>query len=250
MLGLDIQLASDVHVETRRRWPHVIPAAPYLALCGDIGTPRKPTYLEFLRETCPHFKRVLLLAGNHEFYGGPVEETLEMIRETLAAFPNVEFLDNTATSLETPSGRSVRVLGSTLWADPPPAAADLNDFRRIWVDAPMRRRFSMADMRARHRVCVSWLDTELAKVPDPTLVLTHHAPLPEFNGPFIGAPAAAAFASDLDLHRKHPHVVGWFCGHVHQNMVFKRDGCLFASNCTGYPGERVHGYRNPLVLHL
>lgn len=250
MLGLDIQLASDLHVETRRRWPRVVPSAPYLALCGDIGNPRKSTYLDFLHETCPHFRKVFLLAGNHEYYGGTVDETQSLIRDAIRQFPNIEFLDDRAVALELPNDRSVRIVGSTLWADPPIAASGLNDFRRIWVDAPLRRRFSMADMRSAHQRSLAFLEKELSDHLTPTLVLTHHAPLPEFNGVYIGAPAAAAFASDLDLHRRHPHVIGWFCGHVHQNMVFRRDGVLFASNCTGYPGERICGYRNPLVLRL
>jgi len=43
--------------------------APILALCGDIAKPDTPAYRELLTKYAPLFELVLVIAGNHEYYG-------------------------------------------------------------------------------------------------------------------------------------------------------------------------------------
>lgn len=246
-----MQYASDYHLEARRRWPSLVPSAPYLALCGDIGSPRRETYMEFLRETCPRFERVFLLMGNHEAYGSSVGETEEMIRRLAGSLPNVTFLQNEAAHVTTAQGTVVRILGTTMWGNCPDAAGELRDFRRIYDAGSWGRsgRFSPAAMRALHQESREFLARELQTSWRPTIVLSHHAPLPEMNGPFVGHPAADAYASDVrDLMTD--AVRGWICGHVHINGRFSHRGIPVVTNQLGYPGEKVKGFRVDAVLEV
>jgi hypothetical protein len=71
-----VQIASDLHLEFIRVGcgaefdldAVVTPAAPILALLGDIGIPTHPGYKRFLLHQAERFDAVLVLTGNHEFY--------------------------------------------------------------------------------------------------------------------------------------------------------------------------------------
>jgi len=56
-------------------------------------------------------KPVVLVPGNHEFYGGERQDTLERMRK-YAAGSNVHLLDRNEVVLN-----GVRILGATLWTD-------------------------------------------------------------------------------------------------------------------------------------
>ncbi len=164
-------------------------------------------------------------------------------------FPNVTFLQNEAALLPLPSGATLRVLGTTLWGNCPDAASQLRDFRRIY-DADGVRKLAPPAMRDMHAACRAFLEDQLAAdAATPTLVLSHHAPLPEMNGPFVDHPFASAYATDL-RHLMAGCVRGWICGHVHINGRFEHNGVPVVSNQLGYPGEKVVGYRTDAVLRL
>ena len=136
---VEIQIASDLHLEFMRgRIPALeevlTPSAPVLALLGDIhvmGTDEHAANYElFVTECAARFDRVLLLAGNHEFYtnpDAPVQHDAIVARlRALAARcgDHVTFLhDETAelTVRGVDGGQhSVLVYGSTLWTRIPP----------------------------------------------------------------------------------------------------------------------------------
>src|SRR2546421_2288396 len=70
---------SDLHLEHRPRWrlPEKFPPFDVAVLAGDIeGSPRKS--IELLAATpALGCKPCVLVAGNHEFYGGEIERCIE-----------------------------------------------------------------------------------------------------------------------------------------------------------------------------
>ena len=66
-----IQLLSDIHLEIERREEmgydtfKILPAAPVLALLGDIGLASDERLFNFVRM---QFETVLYVLGNHESY--------------------------------------------------------------------------------------------------------------------------------------------------------------------------------------
>lgn len=138
-----IQVASDLHLEfadpeTLNVDEIVAPTgASILALVGDIGSPAKPIYGTFLAAMAARYEHVLVIAGNHEYYGGsaPDAPTMAdlavMIREACAAHANVHFLDDDIVVID-----GVRYVGSTLWSFVPEAlrkrcTKDMNDYHLI-----------------------------------------------------------------------------------------------------------------------
>jgi len=72
---MKIQLASDIHLEFEgcyERMPKIKAVSPdnVLVLAGDIGKPSQPIYKQFLNEMAQQFAKVIVVAGNHEYYKG------------------------------------------------------------------------------------------------------------------------------------------------------------------------------------
>lgn len=131
---LRVQIASDLHSEMwhlSRFYPKsylmetvVNPAAPVLALLGDIGCPALSEqtwedYQTFLALQASRFELVLVLAGNHEYYSSahPCPLTVAGIRSRIRQLcgslgPHVVFLDDQAVLVN-----GVRIAGSTLWTN-------------------------------------------------------------------------------------------------------------------------------------
>ncbi len=65
-----IQYISDIHLEFFKVLPKQIvrPVADILCLAGDIGYPFSSLYRDFLKQVSRDFKKVFLIAGNHEYY--------------------------------------------------------------------------------------------------------------------------------------------------------------------------------------
>jgi len=64
-----LQILSDLHIEMGHQGNFEFEAvAPYLALLGDIGQPKRSNYAAFLRTQADRFKKVFVVAGNHEFF--------------------------------------------------------------------------------------------------------------------------------------------------------------------------------------
>jgi Icc-related predicted phosphoesterase len=237
-LKLKIQLASDLHLEFLQREflgeRLISPAhgADLLVLAGDIGNCTQAIDL-FQDWPVP----VLLLAGNHEFYGGSIEQLRADLRKA-ASVTSISFLDNDAVDFG-----GVRFLGTTLWTDyrlelnrtqrqlMEKAELSINDHRRITCQG----RFTAAKALAEHELARAWLERELDRLYDgKTVVITHHGPHPLSVHPrYAGDPVNTAFVSDLS--ELLPKADLWLHGHVHDSFDYSIGGCRVVANPLGYP---------------
>jgi hypothetical protein len=200
---------------------------------------------------------ILVVLGNHEFYGGQIEVRRCELHVAAAAFSNVHVLDPGEALLD---GGRVRVLGCTLWTDfelPIQTVAGpvsdrarslktagecMNDYGRIKVGEPGPERqrsgnrlLKPDDTLALHITERAWL---LAKLAEPfsgeTLVVTHH-------GPSAGSVAARwahdwaspAFSSDLPVEFFDVPAL-WVHGHTHDGRDYKRGRARVLCNPRGY----------------
>ena len=281
--NIKIQIASDLHLEfIRGRTPNLdevlTPSAPVLALLGDIHVMGAPHHAEgygtFLKECASRFERVLLLAGNHEFYTDPAapvtyEEVIVHLRALAGRCgDHVSFLHNETAEISVEGsggGRySVLVYGSTLWTSiprnqtvegaPPDRAAEsvefkMMDFRKVYVkgEGVKPRLLEVRDTKNWHALAVEGL---LAAAADATrrklnlLVLTHHAPLmrgtsaPEHEGGAL----QSGFATDLShVMAKERSICAWAYGHTHFNTDFVMSGVRVLSNQRGYDTTGLAG---------
>ena len=235
-----IQLASDLHLELLRRWPHeclVTPApdADVLVLAGDIHRG-----LEAIERFAAWPVPVLYVAGNHEFYRHDWDALRSELRGA-AAGTAVRVLDNDVVTLG-----GVRFLGSTLWTDyelpgigAPEAMAVaerfLLDHQRILTSSGLLRARQALDDHRRSR---DWLARELsAERAMPTVVVTHHAPHPGSIHPrFAGSPINGGFISDLAELVEQADL--WLHGHVHDSFDYRVGRCRVVTNPRGYARNR------------
>lgn len=97
-----IQYASDLHLEYYDKTPFPLllkPAAPVLALAGDLGYPGRRAYRDLLHYCSRNWAQVFVVAGNRELYCTQKKWTADLLLEQCAAmankFPNVQFMNQT-----------------------------------------------------------------------------------------------------------------------------------------------------------
>ncbi|HJW11090.1 MAG TPA: metallophosphoesterase [Albitalea sp.] len=222
--------------------------ADVVVLAGDISRPREAAAWALRLE-----KPVLLVLGNHEFYGGSIHGAAEELKQ-LCAGTQVHVLDMTELVI----GR-VRFLGATLWTDfalfgkgdPMTAAMAearvlIRDFSRIRAADATSAVFTPEDSVALFKRHAAWLADRLAAPHDgPTVVVTHHAPSRRSIHPrFADSRLNTCFVSDAE------HLLGahrarlWIHGHTHDSFDYRANGTRVVCNPRGYAKGGVN--ENPL----
>lgn len=193
---MKLLVLSDLHNEVRKLDPVVdgrrIDAdADVVVLAGDIHEGVQAPM--WAREAFPD-KEIVLVAGNHEFYGRYWNRNLRKMREKSVQL-GIHFLENESVELF-----GVRFLGCTLWTDfclygdemrrgsMREAQSKMADYHWIKLDRQPGENQDCREFRTvklipqltlrRHVQSIEWLDQQLATGnPDMTVVVTHHAPL-------------------------------------------------------------------------
>jgi predicted phosphodiesterase len=225
---------SDLHLERVKYNFTITKAAPILLLAGDIGrfSDRDP-YRNFLIAQCSQFDHVLLVAGNHEFYGCSRAVGLQTAQDFVAdpaMNGRLVFLDRTRFDIP---GAEVTLLGCTLHSHIAPDYTKLtNDFARI-------RDWKVADHNAEHRRDMAWLRAsveDVARAQRRIIIVTHYAPAFErtCHPRNEGNAVSQCFSSDaLRQMREWPgadHVSHWVFGHTHWNSKFRAGGGLVVAS--------------------
>ena len=224
-----ISTLSDLHLECLEFEPDedAVRAADVVVLAGDIHT--GVDGIVWARETFPD-KPVVYVAGNHEFYGGFWEETLDEMRR-VAREHDVDFLEDQTVTIE-----GVRFLGCTLWTDFEYHGAHaaekmkylaehhFSDYEAISLDHDDRRLTAHATL-ARHRASRAWLESELPKGdPAHTVVVTHHYPHRNSTAPkYLLDAMTACFGSHLPQGLLLQAGL-WIHGHAHGSCNYRVDG--------------------------
>ncbi len=240
---------SDLHLEFRDWTPPSAPAEAIL-LAGDIALGTHG--IEWARRHFPGTP-IVYVAGNHEFFGAELPETLAASRAAAKRL-GVHFLEGDECVIE-----GTRFLGATLWTDyalygseeaqldraMADAEEELNDFRMIKWSAgePLTAEL----VREMHCSRVQWLADRLALTfAGPTVVITHHLPHRlSIHPKFEGIRYNPAFASDLD-HLVRPPVSLWIHGHTHASLDYVVNGTRVVCNPRGYLPHEPNPSFNPL----
>ena len=264
---MKIQYISDIHLEfeTNIKFENiVVPNAPYLALCGDIGHPNSEIFKEFINYCSKRWTHVFYLTGNHDYYNKihtrwkykaprTINETEEDIGTLFKNYSNVHFLQK--KSFEIPNTDYV-ILGCTLWTHIEEkhyveAYYSLNDFNYICKDG---KRFSVEDLVELHQEHANWILESLQNLESlnkKAIVLTHHLPTSLIiNSKYIGHPKNYLYYSELTTQLDNPALKGWICGHSHaSSKIIYRKGVTVMMNCKGYPNEHT-GFTKSCVYEL
>jgi predicted phosphodiesterase len=265
-----IHLLSDIHLEIdpkrRERWRPEVLDADVTILAGDIDQgPRVP---EWASRAFPG--RVLIVAGNHEFYSGHLQRTARKMRE--ASTDRVQFMDCDEVLID-----GVRFLGGTAWTDlecllegEPPERHDwlrsmssmfvakaMTDYRRIRTNRGLSEfaRLTPGDTAAAARSFKAWLVGKLAEPFDgKTVVVTHHAPLRSVAYPSRPTALPMDFF-DAGYCNHWPELVAppvdlWMWGHTHEAVDTTVNGVRLVSNPCGYSYGEDTGFDPWKIIEL
>lgn len=239
---MKISLLSDLHLSV-----HPMPAprtdADIVVLAGDLSRPAGA--VEWARQ---FDKPTLLVAGNHEFYGGDLVTTMRQLRQ-FALGTSVRVLERDVWL-----HAGVRFLGCTLWSDHRLYASPqereqglrqagelVRDFSRIRVAPDFDDKFTAAISQCLFDSSVAWLEDQFAQPHDgPTVVVTHFAPSrASIDGKFAGSLLNACFVSDLEpqILRWQPQL--WLHGHVHDSFDYRIGSTRVIANPRGYAPKGI-----------
>jgi predicted phosphohydrolase len=260
---MKLHVLSDLHLEFS---PLDLSGGDTLLLAGDIcvaaylkesrtertAMKHKDACAQFFFEECAKYKKVYMIAGNHEHYSGVFDETIGILREYLKD-SNVQVLDNETVDLG-----DWCLVGGTLWTDfnindffaKSKAKVGMNDFHLV-----KKKRenddltpFSPDDTVVEHELTLTKLQEVLYNrdlMYKPLIVMTHHCPTyqsihPKYEGSILNY----AYASDLsNLILTNPNIKYWIHGHTHDSFDYIVDQCRVIANPRGY-GHLRNGYQN------
>lgn len=259
---MSFDLISDLHLTFRNEkiLSGLVPKSAVLALLGDVceikNYFRFKKFFDFISSSWDY---VLYVPGNHEFYGGEMEQSADDMRSYLKQFRNIIVLDNDLVSID-----NVRYIGSTLWSGmnyrnkmTMESAKELvSDYHHI-----KRKKFGKevlitpedtVDMFEKN---VEFINKIIEISPDKTnVILTHHAPSYRSVSPrFEESITNDAFVSDLEyLLCDRTHVSVWAHGHTHSASDYMIGQCRVVANPLGYMYELYSDEREykPLTVEI
>lgn len=235
--AIRLSILSDLHL-SRGGLPMPSAESDIVILAGDISRPK-----EAIAWASAFTQPVLYVAGNHEFYGSGLRETIAQLKH-YAQGTQIHVLDNEEIVLH-----GIRFLGSTLWTDfnldgagqarelAIAQALKYNyDFSRIRSDVTPGSTLSPDELEAMFQLNRAWLQQSLATDFDgPTVVITHHAPSPKSIHPrFEDSPINTCFVSNSEDLMNVNRVVLWIHGHTHDSFDYHVNGTRVVCNPRGY----------------
>jgi len=244
-----IAYASDLHNE----WepydiPENTPSGDVLVLAGDILNVKLfeldansgfAVEYDFFDKVTALFKNIIMVMGNHEYYGGDLSTSVTTLKKLLSKYTNVHILDGNTLVID-----NVLFIGGTLWTnfneENPATLYTANrliaDYSRIRDNGEL---ISSSNILERHKHFVKWV-TQVDKMGyDNVILVTHHSP---------------SFQTTEDKYKDYWTMNGLFgsnldsmlsmfdyaiFGHQHNPKTPVINGCTLLNNSRGYPFEET-----------
>lgn len=255
---MKIQIASDLHLEfpENRHWLEenkLIPRGEVLILAGDIVVLKyKDKAQQFYDYIRSHFKQILSIFGNHEFYHGEIDFAYPSYFKKLAE--NQVLINNKSFVY-----KKVKFICSTLWSAIPDKdrleiESRMNDYQVIYQGKYDKIPITVTHTNSFQAISLRFIEEELQKKFDGKIVVvTHHLPSHKSNVKrFLHSPLNAAYVNDLDqLIKRNQHISAWIHGHSHEFNEIKIGKVVVARNPLGYvsAGEQRH-FRRDYVIEV
>jgi predicted phosphodiesterase len=238
VLAGDILIAEDLH-------NHPAPSQPYtedkLKQLGKRQL-KAQQYRDFIERCSLQFPHVVIIAGNHEFYHGRWNSSIDHLYEEYSKYHNVHFLEDDKFVLD-----DVVFVGGTLWTNmnkgDPLVLHNMknvmNDFNLIRDDSRGYTKLRPANALARHRRTLNYFQNQIANHQDKKIVIVSHM-APSFlsiHPRYHGSNDNDAYYSDLsDFILDHPQINLWCHGHVHHHVDYKIGETRVLCHPRGYVG--------------
>lgn len=256
-MDYSLQVLSDTHTECIKNiekksyfdiWEKFVSVTgDLLILAGDIGNPMCETYWSFIDFVSRKAKYVLLITGNHEYWGNEKNLTEKFIQQKIKNFKNVKFLQRNFHIIE-----KTVYLGCTLWSYiPKEFSKELENWAGDFKFIKNCSNFSIYN--SWHFQDLQWLIDNVCSFRQKgyqVVVITHHTPNFElnFNPDFCVNWREFNFNSNLSF--LYPYVKLWIYGHTHYDYNYHHIynipnfSTTFISNQRGYP-EKIKKKYSP-----
>lgn len=255
------QIVSDLHLEfLDGKFPPLKKKGTFLVLLGDICCVAADNdyamLLSFLQAHTAHYKAIIYVAGNHEFYyrqnkvnvcaeAQTMQGCIARLSSVAKLIKNFVFLNNRSVILQI-GGKKHMIIGSTLWTNIPPASQPavldlMSDYGNIYVNAETKtRKLHPSDVTAMHLRCYKYIASRIAiakKEHMNVIVFTHHKPYLEEED--VKDERYVCYGSDCTK-LFGDNVVLWAYGHTHvaDDRIIK--GTRLYSNPKGYPRQKTN----------
>lgn len=201
-------------------------------------------FREFFNHVNSEYDHVVYIAGNHEFYHGRYPDTIQWLRDEIANYSNIHFLDQDHIEID-----GVTFVGGTLWTNMnkgDPTTMHLienmmNDFRIIRNSQRSYARFSPLDSVVHHRATLEYIKKTVDSDPNKKYVVVgHHAPTPlsihdKYKNEYYMNGGYHSDLSEFILDR--PQIVLWTHGHMHDPFDYMMGETRIVCNPRGYKGH-------------
>jgi len=250
---MKIRLLSDLHMEGYKYY-YEYKGEDVVVLAGDIHTQNRHG---FILDQIPLNVKVLMVAGNHEYYGGVFEVVNCDLKQLEDTYHNFTFLNNTFTKIG-----DVDFFGGTMftdfelygdtWTAKQFAKNGIADFH--WIDTMGRgqlKRFWNPDDHIREHMdfkakLQQWLDRVANH--EKRVVISHFVPTKQhIHEKFQGSALNPYFTVDME------HYMGWkglwLHGHTHDSFDTMISNTRVVCNPKGYGTENLNGFTD-VVLEI
>lgn len=254
---MKISIHSDLHNESRNHeiLP-VVPDAEVLVFAGDVTSGMQtPDYYRKVASANPK-ANVIFVLGNHEHYGGQVEDIIHLNRESFKNDTRIHFLENSHVEIS-----GVEFIGATLWSDfglakNPEQISFIEeriaDFYKIRYGSRKGLIRANGGMKAMFSESYRYIKSRLIESrSSKKIVITHFSPHEALGHiQFLGSKLTPYFISDCrELFHLRPDL--WVYGHTHCNSHSGQliEGVWVESNCGGYVSEST-GYQRAHIIEI
>jgi len=224
-----------------------------------VGGTFKRRPLMDLEAICAAYKKVIMIAGNHEFYHEELAEGINALRDATKHIDNLVVADNDVIDID---GR-VQVIATTLWtdlraADPIVMGAVKEGLNDYWHIRKLNENFTFVriepyDTVELYRKNREWLvqQVEAIKGEVPVVVMTHHAPImahcnSQHGGNLIDYAYAATDLENLILDND-KKVAVYFHGHTHDVRRTPVGDTVIVTAARGYQEK---AYTHQILLEV
>ena len=251
---VDLQIASDLHIEYKNDdipdpLDYITPSADILILAGDIGSLYKIEQLEgFLVKLCVHFKYVIYVPGNQEYYTFneyvPVNMNLLLNRlyKIEQNIKNLYVLNKSSIMIE-----NICITGCTLWSD---LKITIPKFivRIHGINNEIYTNKFNSDLKYIKKM-IDYCDNNNFKL----VVVTHYCPsYTVTNDCKKRDKYISLYTSNLDYLLDTNKIHTWICGHIHTNFDYlhKQDGTRIVGNQKGKPKDKIEDYSKNFLVKI
>lgn len=249
---LTFQIASDLHIECNTQnyldpLSFITPVSDILILAGDIGSFYKLNQLKtFLIDLCIHFKIVLYIPGNHEYYTQNCykKERMDILffnfKTIKDHIDNLYILNRSSVQIE-----DVCIVGCTLWSEP-----------KIEVPKFIVRieEMNTENYHETHKDDLYYIKTMIKyckRKEKKLLIVTHYPPtysvitkLHKKKDKYI-----SLYANNLDYLLNKNNLHTWIAGHIHTNFdLITEGGVRLVSNQLGKPKDNIKDYNKKMTV--